>query len=264
LEHWSVNKLFSKGWRVISGVSAYQRRRQMKAKLKISLKSILSMVCFTILFGGVVVYADIPKGEYLEGKDTKSALVLAQGLGQNPNENVVCSFLNRIDFQKLKNVLQLLYHISILFGIPVGLFQYYRTVKKEQQDREYGTYNALDEKYLEFQELCLKQPHLDVFDIPDSAPSPLTEEQKKQELIAFTILFSIFERAYLMYRDQSKTIREEQWSGWRDYIAGYCKRKNFKKAWDISGRTFDASFQKYMDERLKEAQLTPESHAHNS
>ena len=103
-----------------------------------------------------------------------------------------------VDLQLLKEVFELLSYVSILVGVPVGLYQYYRTVKREQQDREYGTYNALDEKYLEFQQLCLEHPELNVFDVPDSSPAHLSNTQQKQELIVFTMLFSIFERAYLM------------------------------------------------------------------
>ena len=159
------------------------------------------------------------------------------------------------DFQQLKDVFELLSYAAIVVGVPVGLFQYYRTVKKEQQDREYGTYNALDEKYLEFEKLCLEHPY------PDQMPIQLTEPQKKQELIAFTMLFSIFERACLMYRDQSTTIKQRQWSGWHEYIGRFCRRENFRRAWATSGNTVDTIFQGYMAQRLSELQSAPASRA---
>lgn len=140
------------------------------------------------------------------------------------------------EFQNLKDLLEVLSYIAILLGIPAGLVQYYRTARKEQLDREYGTYNALDEKYL--------------FDVPDEHPTKLTTEQTKEELVAFTVLFALFERAYLMYSDQSTLIKGRQWTGWEQYIVAYCSRKNFRAAWKLSGSTFDSHFQDYMKSRL--------------
>ncbi|HKV05975.1 MAG TPA: hypothetical protein VJO53_12835 [Candidatus Acidoferrales bacterium] len=157
-----------------------------------------------------------------------------------------------IHFQQVKDFSEIASYVAVVIGVPVGLFQYYRTVKKEQEDREYGTYNALDEKYLEFLKLCLDHPHLDVFDVADRVPADLSNSQKKQELAAFMILFSIMERAYLMYSDQSTTIKERQWTGWHDYIGGYLRRANFRRAWEEYGSQFDSKFQAYMKLRLKE------------
>lgn len=150
-----------------------------------------------------------------------------------------------------KDLFETLSYIVVLIGIPIGVYQYIGAIKKEQQDREYGTYNALDEKYIDFQRLCFDHPELDIFDIPDSNPNSLNQQQHKQQLIAFTMLFSIFERAFLMYHDQSTDIKARQWVGWEVYIKGYCKRTNFKKAWEVSGATFDTDFEQYMFERFK-------------
>ena len=141
--------------------------------------------------------------------------------------------------------------IVVILGLPLAYIQYLRTKRKEKRDREYGTYNALDEKYLEFQKLCLDHPYLNIFDIPDSTPKELDEKQHKEELILFTMLFSIFERAYLLYSDQNSTIKKKQWVGWDSYIISYCERQAFLKAWKISGTTFDTDFEKYMENNFK-------------
>jgi hypothetical protein len=156
-----------------------------------------------------------------------------------------------MELSKMKEILEILSSLIVLLGIPTGIYQYWSSKKKEQADREYGTYNALDEKYLEFQRLCLEHPQLDVFDIPDRVPSALNEEERKLELVAFTLLFSIFERAYLMYYDQSNKIKKRQWSGWDEYIESYCRRDNFRNAWRISGNTFDSEYQAYMKSKIQ-------------
>ncbi len=141
--------------------------------------------------------------------------------------------------------------IVVILGLPLAFIQYRITKKKERRDREYGTYNALDEKYIEYQELCLQYPYLNIFDIPDKKPAELDDKQKKEELILFTMLFSIFERAYLLYSDQYSNIKLKQWSGWDAYIKSFCQRTNFLEAWNTSGSTFDTEFEKYMKEVIK-------------
>lgn len=141
--------------------------------------------------------------------------------------------------------------LIVVLGVPVAIFNYWWAKRKEQRDREYGTYDALDEKYLEFENICLHFPELDIFDIADKNPKPLNAIQQKQELVAFTILFSIFERAFVMYYGQSSKIRMQQWRGWEEFIGEYCARANFQAAWQGSGRSFDSEFQAYMNSRLK-------------
>lgn len=148
--------------------------------------------------------------------------------------------------------LDIIAKLVVILGFPLAYIQFKRAKQKEKRDREYGTYNALDEKYLEFQKLCLQYPHLNIFDIPDTKSSKLSEEQTKQELILFTMLFSIFERAYLLYSDQNSIIKKRQWLGWDSYIRSYCARENFLKAWEISGSTFDTSFESYMQANIEE------------
>lgn len=155
------------------------------------------------------------------------------------------SFSN-ISIEKLPGYLEVINKLVVILGLPLAYFQFIKAKRKERRDREYGTYNALDEKYLEFQRLCLEHPYLDIYDIPDKDPKDLTEQQKKEELILFTMLFSIFERAYLLYSDQDSDIKKKQWIGWDLYIKSYCERENFLNAWEVSGSTFDTDFEAYI------------------
>jgi hypothetical protein len=97
----------------------------------------------------------------------------------------------------------------------------------------------------------LAHPDLDIFDLPDKIPGSLTAEQEKKELIAFTILFAIFERAYLMYHDQSTAIKQKQWTGWDEYIQEFCRRENFRRAWRESGATYDKDFEQYIQQFIQ-------------
>jgi hypothetical protein len=153
--------------------------------------------------------------------------------------------------KELLDTLDAIGKVIVILGVPIAIFQYIRTTQKERRDREYGTYNSLDEKYLEWEKICLSYSYLDIFDVSDNKTSVLDEKQKKEELILFTILFSIFERAYLLYSDESSKLKKNQWSGWNTFIIGYSQRDNFKQAWKTSGTTFDTRFQNYMEENIK-------------
>jgi hypothetical protein len=152
---------------------------------------------------------------------------------------------------KWKDLFELLSYVVVILGLPAAIYQYRRSKRREEADREYGTYNALDEKYLQFQMLCFEYPHLDLFDVPDATPRELSAVEAKQELIAFTFLISVFERAYLMYHDQSNRVKAAQWTGWDEYIRCYCERQNFRSAWEVSGETFDRNFENYMEEIIR-------------
>jgi hypothetical protein len=146
-----------------------------------------------------------------------------------------------------KDFLEFGSYLAVVLGVPAALVQYVRATLKEQKDREYGTYDELDDKYLDYQRLCLENPELDIWDIPDDLPKVLSQVERKRELQVFTVLFSIFERAYLMYSDMSSEVKRTQWHGWEEYIRSYSKRENFSRAWKQGGSTFATDFTRYMD-----------------
>ena len=50
-------------------------------------------------------------------------------------------------------------------------------------------------------------------------PSLAFDKKRKQEMVAYAILFSLFERAYLMFSQQADTFRQRQWSGWKHFLS---------------------------------------------
>ena len=53
----------------------------------------------------------------------------------------------------LTDYFQVAAHIVTILGLPLAIFLYYQEKKKGRRDREYGTYNALDDKYIQFLDL---------------------------------------------------------------------------------------------------------------
>lgn len=135
-----------------------------------------------------------------------------------------------------------------LVGILCAVWLYFEDKRHERRDREYGTYNALDDKYIDFLRLCLENPDLDVmWDIPllrSEAPRP---GELRREKILFSILTAILERAYLMYREQTSAVRRAQWAGWEAYIRLYMVKQNFRDYWESNGDQWDINFVTYMN-----------------
>ena len=162
--------------------------------------------------------------------------------------------------ETIRLVFEILANIATLLGVPIAIWLFANEKRRERLDREYGTYDALDAKYIDYLKLCLEYPDLDVYDYAKSEIDQFLSKKKqsigKRELILFTILISIFERAFLMYRDQSTDLKKEQWVGWDEYIRDYTTRNNFRLAWKILGTQFDAQFLQYMDQVMLENKVT--------
>lgn len=154
--------------------------------------------------------------------------------------------------ETIKLIFEILANIATLLGVPIAIWLFANEKRRERLDREYGTYDALDEKYIDYLKLCLEHPNLDVYDYTKSEIDQFlykkNQKIEKNELILFTILISIFERSFLMYKDQSTALKKEQWAGWDEYIKDYASRDNFRLAWKILGTQFDANFLHYMDQ----------------
>lgn len=141
---------------------------------------------------------------------------------------------------------EVLSYLIIIFSVPTAIFTYIKSNKIERAMREFGTFDLIDSKFIDFQLLCMEKPYLNIFDVEDTNPVVLTELQKKEEIIAYGILFSLFERAYVMYRSRSFDKYSGQWEGWIEVMEEYSKRDNFRNAWYMNGFGWDKDFQNFL------------------
>lgn len=152
----------------------------------------------------------------------------------------------------LAETLELASYVVVVLGVPTGIFQYVQAKRREREDRERHIFDAISASYVEFQHLCLERPWLDVFDIPDEQPATLTPLQQKEEAIAFAVLLSIFERAYLLHSEHPSPITSGQWREWDAHIRGYFQRANFRRAWRQGSSSYDPRFVTYMEQIERE------------
>ena len=158
-----------------------------------------------------------------------------------------------IEFGQLKDFFEFLSYVAFSLGIPAALFEYARENRRDRSEREQEIYDSLDEGFIEFQKLCLQYPYLDVADIPDEQLAPLTAVQQKEEYTILLVLFSLFERAYLMQQDSRSAATQAQWYGWDKAIHQYLQRANVVSVWQKVGQWFDPRFEDYMAAVVTEA-----------
>ena len=152
-----------------------------------------------------------------------------------------------MNLETIKSVLEIMTLFITIFGAPIAVYLYFKERNKERKDREYGTYNALDDKYIDFLNLCLAHTDLDLYNL-SNAKKELTQEQLQRRDLIFEILICLFERAFLMYQDQSAEIRKRQWDGWNAYMEDWMDNENFRKIWGTYlGTQYDQGFVNHMN-----------------
>lgn len=159
----------------------------------------------------------------------------------------------RIDGTEAKGALEILANISFIAWLPVVWFEWRRERRRERGERlrelgalEREVYSNIDAMYVEFLKLCFEHPYLDVFDIRDEHAEPLSPAQKKEERVAFALLTTIFERAFLLHGYDRTDASQQQWAGWDAHIRQYFRRQNFREAWRRGIASYDPRFEAYM------------------
>jgi hypothetical protein len=154
--------------------------------------------------------------------------------------------------ETVKEIAQIIYYVALSIAGPLAVIGYLKAKKRDLLDKEYKTYDELDNRFFEYQKLALQYYDLDILDVPNNDPSLAFDKKRKQEMVAYAILFSLFERAYLMFSNQADKFRQRQWSGWKHFLNDFLRRENVRTAWELSKETYDTDFQIFMDRKVKE------------
>jgi hypothetical protein len=148
--------------------------------------------------------------------------------------------------------LEALSYLVVILGIPAGLVRYFVATRREARDREQATYDALDANFVSFHRLCFDNPGLGIDDgTRELGAKPPSPEDEVQRRAAFTILLSLFERAFLMYSDHSDEVRQQQWKGWDEYFRDYLNNPHFRQAAVALSAYWDRRFQGYLKQALE-------------
>jgi hypothetical protein len=161
-----------------------------------------------------------------------------------------CSPNKERDMETVTHICQIIYYIAMSIAGPLAVVAYIKVKKTERLEKEHQTYDELDNRFFEYQKLALEYYDLDILDVPNNDPSLAFDKKRKQEMVAYAILFSLFERAYLMFTNQADKFRQRQWSGWKHFLNDFLRRENVRTAWELSKNTYDTDFQSFMDRKI--------------
>src|SRR5258708_735909 len=154
--------------------------------------------------------------------------------------------------ETVKTLAQILYYLALSIAGPLAVIAYLKARKSDRLASEYKTYDELDNRFFEYQKLALEYYDLDILDVSNNDPSLAFDKKRKQEMVAHAILFSLFERAFLMFSHQADAFQLRQWSGWKHFLNDFIRRESVRTAWETSKTTYDTDFQKFMDKRIVE------------
>lgn len=146
---------------------------------------------------------------------------------------------------------QLLANIAIAFGLPMAIFVFLFEQRKQRDNEESEVYQSLSDNYQKFLKTALQNPDLRLFSAdltPDLAP-----EQRERMVILFSMLVSLFERAYLLlYEDSMTRAQARRWQSWADYMREWSRRADFVELLPELLRGEDPEFAAYLNRVMHE------------
>lgn len=120
-------------------------------------------------------------------------------------------------------------YVVTIFGFPMAILVFLYEQRKERRGEAEAIYQRLSDEYVNFQKLVLDNADLRLLRAPGRRMD-LTEEQRERQLAIFSILVSLFERAYLLvYEERMDRQLQRLWQSWADYMREWCRRPDFRE-----------------------------------
>lgn len=140
---------------------------------------------------------------------------------------------------------ELLSYVVTVIGLPLAIAVFVFEQRKERDNEEEEVYQLLSDNYQEFLKIALANPDLRLFATEES--SARSPEQSERMFIIFSMLISLFERAYLLlYEDGMNEKQLRRWRSWEDYMGEWCDRTDFRAALPALLRGEDPEFAGYI------------------
>ena len=140
---------------------------------------------------------------------------------------------------------ELLSYVVTVVGLPLAIAVFVYEQHRERDNEEEEVYQLLSDNYQDFLKTALEHSELRLFSA-EQTPA-LSEEQRERMLIIFSMLVSLFERAYLLlYEDDMNARQLRLWQSWQDYMREWCQRADFRVVLPDLLRGENAEFAAYL------------------
>jgi len=137
-------------------------------------------------------------------------------------------------------------YVVTVIGLPLAICVFLYEQRKERENEEEEVYQLLSDNYQDFLKVALENPDLRLFST--SGSTSLNEEQNERLLIIFSMLTSLFERAYLLLYEETMSPKQaRRWNSWEDYIAEWCHKPHFRELLPKLLIGEDPSFASYIE-----------------
>ncbi|MBI4005635.1 MAG: hypothetical protein HY356_03105 [Gammaproteobacteria bacterium] len=141
---------------------------------------------------------------------------------------------------------ELLSYIVTVIGLPLAIIVFLYEQRKERDNEEEEVYQLLSDNYQDFLKVALSNPDLRLYSAEET-PN-LSEEQRERTVIIFSMLVSLFERAYLLLYEERMSPRQmRRWRSWEDYMSEWCRRADFRASLPSLLHGEDPGFVSYIE-----------------
>lgn len=135
--------------------------------------------------------------------------------------------------------------IVTVIGLPLAIAVFFIEQRKERENEEEEVYQLLSDNYQDFLKVALDNPDLRLFSADGVAI--LDDEQRERKFIIFSMLVSLFERAYLLLHEDAMSAKQSRrWHSWEDYMVEWCHRPDFRASLPSLLRGEDPDFVRYI------------------
>jgi hypothetical protein len=156
---------------------------------------------------------------------------------------------------------ELLSYVVTVVGLPLAIAVFVFEQRKERDNEEEEVYQLLSDNYQDFLKTALEHSELRLFSA-EQTPC-LSEEQRERMLIIFSMLVSLFERAYLLLYEEDMNPRQLRlWQSWQDYMREWCQRADFRDALPELLRGENADFAAYLDRLARDGDAVRQGSDH--
>lgn len=153
---------------------------------------------------------------------------------------------------------ELMSYVVTVVGLPLAIAVFLYEQRKERENEEEEVYQQLSDNYQDFLKVALENPDLRLFS--EEGAVALNDDQRERQLIIFTMLTSLFERAYLLlFEDDMSPKQQRRWNSWEDYLQEWCSRPDFRASLPRLLHGEDAGFVRHVEQLIVSQQnaLTP-------
>jgi hypothetical protein len=153
----------------------------------------------------------------------------------------------------------MLSYVVTVIGLPMAILVFIYEQRKERENEEEEVYQLLSDNYQDFLRVALEHTDLRLFSAEEN---DLSDEQRERMIIIFTMLISLFERAYLLQFDaRMSPTQVRRWRSWDDYMHEWCRRADFRSALPSLLIGEDPEFADYIQSVANKVKVNPPSNS---